>query len=134
MSQTILPPSPQPEPQPPTQPPTQVPTYYYPANDTSAVVVSEPPSQTTFEPDPPKKQPLIWRIIKWPIRQIFKLIYVTVRGMRNHKVISAILLILILGLVGAGVVGYRYLNPPSPTTANTPGATSNAPETPFTIV
>ncbi len=132
MSQTILPPSP--EPQPPTQFPAQPPTYYYPANDTSAVIVSQPPLQG-FQPDPPKKQPLIWRIIKWPIRQIFKSIYVIVHGARSHKVITAILLILILGLVGAGVVGYRYLNPPS--TASTTGQTAGSPtipDTPFTIV
>jgi hypothetical protein len=134
MSQTILPPSPQPDPQSPAQLPAQPPTYYYPANDTSAVIVSEPPTQG-FQPDPPKKQPLIWRIIKWPIRQIFKLIYVILRGARAHKVIAAILLILILGLVGAGVVGYRYLNPPSTaSTAGQAGASANVPDTPFTIV
>ena len=107
MSQTILPPSPQPEPQPPTQFPAQPPTYYYPANDTSTVIVSEPPPQG-FEPDPPKKQPLIWRMIKWPIRQIFKLIYLIVHGARSHKVITAILLITRRALLLVGVLVSRH--------------------------
>jgi hypothetical protein len=88
-----------------------------------------------FQPDPPKKQRLIWRIIKWPIRQVFKAIYLIGRAASHHKVISAILLILILGLVGAGVVGYRYLNPPSAqSTSGQTAGTSTIPDTPFTIV
>src|SRR5215813_8745008 len=133
MSQTILPPSPQPEQQPPAQPPAPPPAYYYPTYDAPAVVTADP--TPGYQPDPPKKQPLIWRIIKWPIRQVFKGIYLTGRAARNHKVVSAILLILILALAGAGVVGYRYLNPPSTaSTGNQAAASAKVPDTPFTIV
>src|SRR5215467_3375624 len=129
MSQTILPPSPQPEQQPPAQPPAQPPTYYYPTYAAPPVVTAEPPSPG-YQPDPPKKQALIWRIIKWPIRQVFKLIYLIGRAAANHKVISAILLIIILGLVAAGVVGYRYLNPPAvASTGNGTSASGNIPDT-----
>ena len=136
MSQTTLPPSPQPEPQPPAQPPMQSqqpPTYYYPTYAAPAVVVAEP-TPPGYQPDPPKKQPLIWRIVKWPIRQVFKAIYLIGRAAANHKVISAILLVLILGLAAAGVVVYRNLNPtPKASTSGQAGATGNVPDTPFTI-
>ena len=126
MSQTILPPSPQPEPQPPAQPQAQPPAYYYPTYGAPSVVVAEP-TPPGYQPDPPKKQALIWRIIKWPIRQVFKAIYLIGRAASNHKVIGAILLIILVALIGAGVVGYRYLNPPpKASTSSQAGAISTA--------
>jgi hypothetical protein len=129
MSQTILPP--QPEQQPPAPPPG----YYYPAYN-APVVVEPAPTPPGYQPDPPKKQALIWRIIKWPIRQVLKAIYLIGRAASSHKVVSAILLVIILALVGAGVFVYRTLNPD--TTASTGGQAAAsgqaAPDTPFTIV
>ncbi len=135
MSQTILPPSPQPGQQPPAQPPVQQPPayYYYPTYAAPPVVTADP--TPGYQPDPPKKQALIWRIIKWPIRQVFKAIYLVGRAAASHKVISAILLIIILGLAAAGVVTYRYLNPPAAaSTSGQTGASSTTPDTPFTVI
>lgn len=119
MSQILLPPSPQ-EPQPSAE---------------SAPAHAPPPPIYTAEPL--KKPSRLWRIVKWPIHQLLKGIYLVASFINRHRIISLIALILIAAMVVGGVLTYRALNPERPQSASS-GSTGtggiNIPDTPFTVV
>ena len=120
MSQILLPPSSQ-EPQPPAE--------VAPAHD------APPPPNYTAEPL--KKPSRFWRIVKWPIHQLLKGIYLVASFINRHRIISLIALLAVAAMVTGGVLTYRALNPEHAQSAN--GSTSgtggvNVPDTPFTVV
>lgn len=131
MSQVILPPT---EPQPEASGPST----------TSAVtaLIPQPPAP---EPERPKyvyeyvppPQPRAWRAVKWPLRQLFKGLYLTGSAAKRHKIVTLVILALLIGGAGATYGVYRATHPATATsaaggTALPPGA--QQPETPFTIV
>jgi len=136
MSQVILPPTePQPEPRPEA-----------PAPSTATALIPQPPAT---EPERPKyvyeyvppPQPRAWRAVKWPLRQLFKGLYLTGSAAKRHKIVTLVILALLLGGAGATYGVYRATHPPtSPATSLTGGANAGTsggsalPETPFTIV
>ncbi len=119
MSQILLPPSSQ-EPQPPAE--------VAPAHD------APPP---TYTPEPLKKSSRFWRIVKWPLHQLLKGIYLAGSFINRHRIISLIALVLVAAMVTGGVLTYRALNPDHGQTASG-GASGtgdvNVPDTPFTVV
>lgn len=117
MSQVLLPPSPQ-EPQPPA---AVAPQY------------NVPPPQYT--PEPVKKPSRFWRVVKWPIHQLLKGIYLLGSLVNRHRIISLIGLVVVAAMVVGGGVTYRALNPERPKVSST-GTTGNViiPDTPFTVV
>ncbi|HEY1391702.1 MAG TPA: hypothetical protein VGF38_24430 [Ktedonobacterales bacterium] len=119
MSQILLPPSSQ-EPQPPAE--------VAPTHD-----ASPPPSYTA---EPLKKPSRFWRIVKWPIHQLLKGIYLVGSFVNRHRIISLIALLAIAALVTGSVLTYRALNPaPEQATSGASGAGNlNLPDTPFTVV
>lgn len=117
MSQILLPPSSQ-EPQPPAA---------------TAPQYNVPPPQYT--PEPLKKPSRFWRIVKWPIRQVLKGIYLLGSAINRHRVISLIVLVVIAAMVAGGVVAYRTFNPAkAPVSSISASGTTSIPDTPFTVV
>jgi hypothetical protein len=120
MSQILLPPSSQ-EPQPPAE--------VAPAHD------APPPPPYTAEPL--KKPSRFWRVVKWPIHQLLKGIYLVGSFINRHRIISLIALILVAAMVTGGVLTFRALNPERPQTASSGSSGTgsiNLPDTPFTVV
>ena len=134
MSQVVLPP---PEPQPEV-----------PGPSTTAAVTALVPQPPTPEPERPKyvyeyvppAQPRAWRAVKWPLRQLFKGLYLTGSDAKRHWMVTLVILALLIGGVGATYGIYRATHPAT-TTASAAGGTnagttggSALPETPFTVV
>jgi hypothetical protein len=120
MSQILLPPPP--------------PSSAEPAANASALVVA-PARQRMYEPDPPKKPSAFWRIVKWPLRQLFKALYLTGSAAKRHRVVTAIVLVILLLLGGGSYAVYQVTHPQA---AANPGRTALGPlsgggNTPFTI-
>jgi hypothetical protein len=93
----------------PYPPQRQEPVPYAPA----AVAVAEPPvaHPDLYAPPPPPPQSRFWRVVKWPIRQAIKGIYLLFSAAGRHKLVTAIILGTLLLLTGGGVVLYRTLHP-----------------------
>lgn len=120
MSQILLPPSSQ-EPQPPAE--------VAPAHDA--------PPPPTYTAEPLRKPSRFWRIVKWPIHQLLKGIYLVASLINRHRIISLIALLAVAAMVAGGVLTYRALNPDHPQTASGGAAGTgsvNVPDTPFTVV
>ena len=118
MSQILLPPSSQ-EPQ------------------SSAAIAPEqqsPPPPPVYTPEPLKRPSRFWRVVKWPIRQLLKGIYLLGSLINRHRIISLIALVVIAAMVTGGVLTYRALNPdPKPSNGTTSGNVT-IPDAPFTVV
>ncbi len=120
MSQILLPPSSQ-EPQPP-------------ADVAPPQGSSSPP---TYTAQPLRKPSRFWRVVKWPIRQLLKGIYLAGSAISRHRIISLVALVLLAAMATGGVLTYRALNPERPhnTASGSPGSGNvNVPDTPFTVV
>src|SRR5690242_2872570 len=119
MSQILLPPSSQ-EPQPQAE----------------AVPAHEAPPPPSYTAEPLKKPSRFWRIVKWPVHQLLKGIYLVGSLINRHRIISLIALILVAAMVTGGVLTYHALNP-AHEQANTGSASGtggvNIPDTPFTV-
>lgn len=130
MSQTMLPPSIPPDPR-------------MPPLGSVAVVDAVPPDARPASPhvqsDLPRRPSLFWRVVKWPLRQFIKAVYLTGSAANRHRVV-ALLLVLVLLLLGGGTYAiYQYTHPPVRPSAQqqgsgTLGTLSNGQDTPFTIV
>lgn len=119
MSQILLPPSSQ-EPQPPEVAASQP-------------DASPPPSYT---PEPLKQPSRFWRVVKWPIRQVLKGIYLLGSVVNRHRTMRWIALLVIVATAVGGVLTYRALNTgQGKLSGNTPSTSGSAtiPDTPFTI-
>lgn len=76
----------------------------------NALVTSPPaPPAYLYEPEPPKRQSRFWRMIKWPLRQIIKGIYLTGVFAKRHRVVAVIVLAAVLVLAASGFVAYRVV-------------------------
>src|SRR5690242_16696301 len=93
MSQILLPPSSQ-EPQP-----------------TAEGAPAHAPPPPTYTAEPLKKPSRFWRIVKWPIHQLLKGIYLVRSFINRHRIISLIALLAVAAMVTGGVLTYRALNP-----------------------
>jgi hypothetical protein len=122
MSSILLPP-----PQQPSEPPE--PGHALSAPPTALVVA--PPRAQQYEPERPQPS-RFWRVVKWPLRKLFLILYVIGSGIKRHR-LAAVAVLALLVLVGGGTYGlYRVTHPP--TVKTTAGSTrSTQPETPFTI-
>ncbi len=106
------------------------------------VAVSPPPSPLpsahTYESEP-RRQPRLWRVVKWPLRQIIKGIYLPLAAARRHKR-ATLLALVVLAVAFAGAFGVYRVTHPDSAPSRAAGSTSSAstglpaqPETPFTI-
>jgi hypothetical protein len=123
MSSILLPP-----PQQPSEPPE--PGQHAPsAPPTALVVAPKPPQQYVPERPQPAR---FWRVVKWPLRKLFLVLYVIGSAIKRHRLAALIVLALLI-LVGGGTYGlYRVTHPPVvKTTARS--SSSTQPVTPFTI-
>lgn len=100
---------------------------------------SAPPPMRPYEPEPSRRQPRLWRAIKWPLRQIIKAIYLPLAAARRHKRVTLIAL-LVLAVASAGAFGAYRVTHPDVAPAKSAGSSSSAssglpaqPETPFTV-
>lgn len=126
MSSILLPPS---APQPPSEPQTSAQTDSAPS--TVLVIAPERP-QSQYVPEPPPKPSRFWRVVKWPLRKLFLVLYVIGSAIKRHRRI-ALAALAVLVLVGGGTYGlYRVTHPRA---AGQPGGSiaSTQPETPFTV-
>jgi hypothetical protein len=120
MSQILLPPSSH-EPQPPAE--------VAPSHDA--------PPPPPYTPEPLRRPSRFWRVVKWPIRQVLKGIYLVGSFINRHRIISLIVLLAIAAMVTGGILTYRALNPDHThgTASNTSGSGNVIiPDTPFTVV
>lgn len=62
-----------------------------------------------YEPEPPKRQSRFWRMIKWPLRQIIKGIYLTGVFAKRHRVVAVIALAVVLVLAASGFAAYQVV-------------------------
>jgi hypothetical protein len=99
MSQILLPP----------------PAHSQPEPATTAVALP----RRTYEPEPPNKPSAFWRAVKWPLRQLFKAIYLTGAAANRHRVVAAIVLVVLLLLGGGTYAVYHVTHPNTP--AHQPG-------------
>lgn len=131
MSQTILPPAIPSNPR--MNPPGAV-----------AVVDAVPPdarpaAASRYEPEPPRRPSAFWRAVKWPLRQLIKVIYLTGSAAKRHRAITLVIVALLLVLGGGTYAVYQYTHPATPPSrrqegSGTIGTISNGQDTPFTIV
>lgn len=91
-----------------------------------------------YEPEPPKRPSAFWRVLKWPLRKFFKLVYYVGSVARRHRLATVLTLAFLVALGGTGYGLYYYTHPTrafvpfsSGQTAQTPASGSNAP---FTII
>jgi hypothetical protein len=118
MSQILLPPSSQ-EPQPSDAAPEE----------------TTPTSPPVYTFQPLRRPSRFWRIVKWPLRQVLKGIYLAGSAINRHRIISLILLVVLGALVTGGVLTYRAFNPePKQVASGNGGGVAAIPETPFTVV
>ena len=125
MSSIVLPPA-----QPPSEPPASEQAENAPS---TALVVA--PERPQYKPEPPPKPSRFWRVVKWPLRKLFLVLYVIGSATKRHKRV-ALAVLAVLVLVGGGTYGvYRATHPATvKTTAGHPGSSgSTQPETPFTV-
>ena len=126
MSSILLPP-----PQPPSEQP-ELPPQAPSAPPTALVVAPERPQ---YVPEPPPKPSRFWRVVKWPLRKLFLVLYVIGSTIRRHRLAALVVLVLIV-LIGGGTYGlYRVTHPQTATTNGPPGgsAGSTLTQTPFTV-
>jgi hypothetical protein len=124
MSQVLLPPSSQDSP-----PGTPLPAVATPEQNTPP-----PPPQYSFEPL--RRPSRFWRIVKWPLRQALKGIYLVGSTVARHRIISLIVLVAIAAMVAGGVLTYRAFNPERPAVSgdlNGGAGGGVIPDTPFTV-
>lgn len=152
MSPSPMPPAPPQLPAPPNQPPGAYPPQYpgpypapngYPAPGAQPYpAIAPPPTEGApqaphYIPEPIHKPSRFWRVVKWPLRQLFKALILTGRAAKAHKAV-ALLLILLVALIGGGTYGfYRLTHPADAITVQTRGGNSGTgatqPNTPFTV-
>jgi hypothetical protein len=119
MSSILLPP-----PQPPSEPPA-------PRVAPTALVVS--PERAQYVPEPPPKPSRFWRVVKWPLRKLFLVLYVIGATIKRHRV-AALVVLALLVLVGGGTYGLYRVTHPQTTTGQAGGSIrSTQPQTPFTV-
>jgi hypothetical protein len=119
MSSILLPP-----PQPPSEPPA-------PVVAPTALVVA--PERAQYVPEPPPKPSRFWRVVKWPLRKLFLVLYVIGVTIKRHR-IAALVVLALLVLVGGGTYGLYRVTHPQTTTGQPGGSTGRTqPQTPFTI-
>lgn len=77
----------------------------------SSALVTTPPAPPAYlyEPEPPKRQSRFWRMIKWPLRQIIKGIYLTGVFAKRHRIVAVIVLAVVLVLAASSFVAYRVV-------------------------
>jgi hypothetical protein len=111
------------------------PGYPQPGYPQPARSVVESGSATGWQGYEKPKQAFIWKVVKWPIKTLLKVIYVTGSAAKRHRAV-AIVLLLIVALFAAGAYGlYQATHPATPATAGTgSGSTSQSDATPFTII
>ncbi len=80
-----------------------------PAAPITSVATSSDSPAYLYEPEPPKRQARFWRMIKWPLRQLIKGIYLTGVFAKRYRLIAGIVLAVLLALAASGFVGYRVL-------------------------
>lgn len=130
MSQILLPPPSQPSPDPAATPaPEALPALPAPA----------PAPRSRYEPEPPKPPSPIWRAVKWPLRQFFKLLYLLVSAARRHRIATVLTIVLLAVLGGVAYGAYQYTHPTGalgPTSSGQPaqGSGANGSSAPFTII
>ncbi|HEU5438538.1 MAG TPA: hypothetical protein VFU88_04545 [Ktedonobacterales bacterium] len=147
MSPSPMPPAPPQLPAPSAQPPGAYPPQYpdaYPAPGTQPYpAVAPPPTQgapqpPSYIPEPLHRPSRFWRMVKWPLRQLFKALILTGRAAKAHKAV-ALLIVLLVALIGGGTYGfYRLTHPADAITVqtrggNTGGTGATQPNTPFTV-
>ena len=129
MSQTMLPPALPPDPRIP--PPGSV-----------AVVDAVPPDALRASPhvrtDPARPPSAFWRAVKWPLRQLIKVIYLTGSAAKRHRAAALVIVALLLVLGGGSYAVYHFTHPATQPGqqqgSGTIGTISNGQDTPFTIV
>ncbi|HEX6123359.1 MAG TPA: hypothetical protein VFY89_09370 [Ktedonobacterales bacterium] len=86
--------------------------------------------------DAPSRGARVTRAVKWPIRKLFKGLYLTGRAVKRHRLTAAILALIVLGLVGSGVIVYRATHPAARAVATHPSGVSGpySGQTPFTVI
>jgi len=104
MSEVLLPPPP-----PPSSPPA-------PPNLAPVAVLTPTPAPVApYDPAPRPKQSPFWRTVKWPLRKLFKGLYLLGRLARQHRLVTTgivVLLVLAIGVYGV----YRATHSESPAT------------------
>lgn len=128
MSQIVPPPASDQPPQPLALPPPE------PDTERALAAVARlpappPPPTFSYEPEPPRRQPRVWRALKWPARKALKGIYLVGRTARLHKIVALVVLLLLLAFTAGGVVVYRIANP----TPSIPISNANRPELPDSV-
>ena len=102
MSEILLPPPP-----PPSSPPAL--SSLAPV----AVLTPTPAPSAPYEPASRPKQSRFWRAVKWPLRKLFKGLYLPGRTARQHRGFTiTILVLLVLAIATYGV--YRATHPETP--------------------
>jgi hypothetical protein len=75
------------------------------------------------------------RAVKWPIRKLFKGLYLMGAAAKSHRLTAAVLALIVLGLSGSGVIVYRATHPAARPVVSQPGVISPySGQTPFTVV
>lgn len=80
-----------------------------PSVSNELVTLPPAPPAYLYEPEPPKRQSRFWRMIKWPLRQIIKGIYLAGVFAKRHRVVAVIVLVAALALAASGFVAYRVV-------------------------
>ncbi len=75
---------------------------------TSVATSSDSPAYL-YEPEPPKRQARFWRMVKWPLRQLIKGIYLTGVFAKRYRLIAGIVLAVLVALTASGFVAYRVV-------------------------
>ena len=73
-----------------------------------ATSVATPPGYL-YEPEPPRRQSHFWRVIKWPLRQLIKGIYLTGVFAKRYRLVTGIVLAVLLALAASGFVAYQVV-------------------------
>jgi hypothetical protein len=122
MSSILLPP------QQPSEPPE--PGRHAPGAPPTALVVA-PPRPQQYEPERPQPS-RFWRVVKWPLRKLFLVLYVIGSGIKRHR-LAALVVLALLVLVGGGTFGLYHVTHPQPVKTTARSTRSTQPEAPFNI-
>lgn len=128
MSQSVYPPPAQPNAGPPAPGSVAI---------VDAVPPGAQPTQSRYQLDPPRRPSRFWAVVKWPLRQIVKAIYLTGSAANRHRAIALVMLVVLIVLGGGSYAVYQYTHPAAPARTSPgqtiSGAVSNGHDTPFTI-
>ncbi|HEX9056038.1 MAG TPA: hypothetical protein VF818_00765 [Ktedonobacterales bacterium] len=90
-----------------------------------------------YTPEPPRPPSRFWRAVKWPLRTLFKAIYLTSAAANRHRIITLTALGILLAFGGVTYGVYHFTHPTAATSSSGGAASQSAVpggDTPLTIV